>query len=564
MSDDKQLPVIKLPCPSIHCPPKLGYNGITIIMSNPSRFDILHKGKLLQGLAGDYVNNECLRPETNVFKCDVRTRTVTAPLLEGTKVVLLLGQEAMTQYAPTEFKKYTLQEQRGYALPDRTSGIFYIPTYLPQDTFDFIDYESRLNSYSHSTVKENEVGDIDAKYEDDEKIVLSENEHSKARHGRTQRVNWRFWMQQDFKKAIRITKGEHETNTNRINPEYIINPPLMDIIAALTIYKGNDFYFDMETDEALNMRCFAFNFGNSNRVYVVGILDYNYRFIYQNVAKILWALRIAIRDNCIVSHNGKSFDWWVLAWKYQIAVGQSTYDTMLAQHRIFPWPEKSLSHCVSLWTYLEFHKDEGVFCPKNRYQDEALLRYCGKDVWSMRLVKEAQVAYAAARKGMLESINQVNASSKPYLSIEFTGMRLDGEAWKSRIDTNDRLMMQYNRILRALLGEATVAHLINLNKTGKKLFALASSNKQACEYFHNLLGYKVMARSMKTRKPSLAKEAMYKLKLQYPDNPVIDFVLAFRRLQKETGSIQFNPMFTELGNSRELLELDKVEDKGDE
>jgi hypothetical protein len=69
---------------------------------------------------------------------------------------------------------------------------------------------------------------------------------------------------------------------------------------------------------------------------------------------------------------------------------------------------------------------------------------------------------------------------------------------------------------------------------------------------------------MKTRKPSLAKEAMYKLKLKYPDNPVIDFVLAFRRLQKETGSIQFNPMFTELGNSRELMELDKVEDKGDE
>lgn len=562
MSDSaQQEPIIKLPCPAIRIPPKFTYNGLTIILSNPSRLDILVKGSLLRGLAGDYFRDECLRPETNMFMCDVRTRTVKDDFMEGTKVVILLGQEAMTQYVPQRFKTYSLQEQRGYSLRCEHTGIIYVPSYLPQDTFDVVDYESRLNAFSHSTVSENDVsvGEDGSRERDAEAISLTGEEHAKARHGRTQRGNWRFWLQQDTKKAIRILKGEHLNYVHYNNTvNYYINPPLDVLLSNLLNTKADDFYFDMETDEALNMRCFAFNFGISNNVYIVGLLDYQYSLVYQNVSKILWALRIAIRDNTIVSHNGKSFDWWVLAWKYKIPIGNKCYDTMLAQHRIYPWPEKSLSHCVSLWTYLEFHKDEGVFCPKNRYQDEALLRYCGKDVWSMRLVKEAQLKFAASRPGLIPSIEQVNASCKPYLAMEFTGMRLDRVALEGRINNNDRLMMQYIRILKALLGDSTVAHLLSLNKTGKKIFALASSNKQAVEYFHNLLGYKVVARSRKTRKPSLAKEAMYKLKLAYPDNPVIDIVLRYRQLQKETGSIQFNPMFTELGDSVELMQTEKI------
>lgn len=560
--DKPQQPIVKLPCPQIHCPPKFTYCGLTIILSNPSRFDLYVKGALLRGMAGEFVNEECLRPQTNVFKCDVRTRTVTAPLLPDTKVVLLFGQEAMTQYVPNKFKKYTLQEQRGYALLDETTGIYYIPTYLPQDTFDVIDFESRLNSFSHSTVAA-EDAEVGSKVEDAEKILLTNEETSKARHGKTQRGNWRFWMHQDIWKALRILKGEH-IQYGLHQPAYVINPSLADVVRVLTSSKGVNFYFDMETDEALNMRCFSFNFDDSNTVYVIGLIDYSYRLVYQNIGRILWALRIAIRDNCIVSHNGKSFDWWVLAWKYGIPIGDKCYDTMLAQHRIFPWPEKSLSHCVSMWTYLEFHKDEGIFCPKNHYQDMQLLQYCGKDVWSMRLVKEAQLRHAAATRGLTESIEQVNASCKPYLAIEFTGMRLDAEELAARTNSNDRLMMQYIRILKALLGDATVAHLINLNKSGKKMFALASSNKQATEYFHNLLGYKVVARSRKTRQPSLAKEAMYKLKLAYPENPVIDIILRYRQLQKETGSIGFNPMFSELGDSEELLEIEKVQESQEE
>jgi hypothetical protein len=556
--------IVKLPCPHVHVPPRFTYSGLTIIMSNPSRMDVLQRGRLLTGMAGQYVQDECLQPQTNIFKCDIRTRVVSEPLLEGTKAVLLLGQEAMTQYVPQRFKQYTLQEQRGYALLDEATGIYYIPTYLPQDTFDVIDFESKHNHYAHSTLKETEVGDLNAKAADDEKITLTNEENTKARHGRTQRQNWRFWMQQDFKKALRIIKGEHQSESHRLNPEYIINPPLDVLVSSLLHTKGESFYFDMETDEALNMRCFAFNFSDSNRVYVCSCFDYNYCNVYQNVGRIMWALRIAIRDNTIVSHNGKSFDWWVLAWKYQIPIGDTVYDTMLAQHRIFPWPEKSLSHCVSLWTYLEFHKDEGIFCPKSRRQDEMLLRYCGKDVWSMRLVKEAQLAFAATRRGLTESILQVNASCKAYLAMEFTGMRQDKEEWERRVRDNDRLMNQYLRILKALIGDATVAHLIALNKSGKKMFALCTSNKQATEYFHNLLGYKVVARSQKTRQPSLAKEAMYKLKLAYPDNPVIDIVLRYRQLGKETGSLGFNPMFAELGDSKALMGLEATEDMQEE
>jgi hypothetical protein len=42
------------------------------------------------------------------------------------------------------------------------------------------------------------------------------------------------------------------------------------------------------------------------------------------------------------------------------------------------------------------------------------------------------------------------------------------------------------------------------------------------------------------RKPSLSKKAIYKLRLKF-DNPVIDFIIAYRQLAKETSSLKFNP-----------------------
>ena len=59
-----------------------------------------------------------------------------------------------------------------------------------------------------------------------------------------------------------------------------------------------------------------------------------------------------------------------------------------------------------------------------------------------------------------------------------------------------------------------------------------------------MLGYPVVFKSKKTQLPSLGKKAMYKLRLKH-DNPVIDFVLAYREVAKESGSLKFNPWKTQ-------------------
>jgi hypothetical protein len=41
--------------------------------------------------------------------------------------------------------------------------------------------------------------------------------------------------------------------------------------------------------------------------------------------------------------------------------------------------------------------------------------------------------------------------------------------------------------------------------------------------------------------PSLNEKALYKLKLKYPENILIDICIAYRRVKKETGSLGFEP-----------------------
>jgi hypothetical protein len=56
-----------------------------------------------------------------------------------------------------------------------------------------------------------------------------------------------------------------------------------------------------------------------------------------------------------------------------------------------------------------------------------------------------------------------------------------------------------------------------------------------------MLGYPtVVPRSEKTGMPSLGKKAMYKLALKH-NNPVITFVMLYRQVQKEYGSMSFVP-----------------------
>lgn len=500
-------------------PPKLGYSGLTIVLSNPSRFD---DRELLSANGGWFFNNRCLQPELNRYQCEIRIADDKSPLLPNTRTVILAGESALKKWLPGV--ENSLNEVRGSLFT--RDNITYIPSYFPQDCVDLKDYESEHNEQ----VLNNSNGEI-YQSEDDKDSDASED---KRRHGYTKRRNFGFWLIQDCKKIKRILKhGPAET----IIPEYVIYPSVDDIINLLTTTKNEYLDFDIETDCNFNILCFSFSF-TTKTVYVVPTLLPDYSFAYSALHQIYRALAIAIRDNILVAHNGANFDFFVLAYKYRIPIYR-VYDTMISHHRCFPEVEKSLGHCTSLWTNESFHKDEGDVPYNSLSNAKQVWNYCGKDVFTMGLIRQSINTYAKRNPGLEDSIQQANDSIKPYLIMQLMGIRYKQEAIDKLIDYNDRMCNQFLRWLNILIGADTLKLIRGHGKS-----AMPGSNPQCVEYFHNLLGYDVVGRGKErkdgTKGPSLGKENIFKLRLKV-ENPVLDIVIAYRELIKETGTLKFNP-----------------------
>lgn len=498
-------------------PPKAGYNGLTIVLSNPSRLDRI---TLLSGTGGNYFSDECLYPHASRYQCDVRVLEDKSPFLPNTKCILALGEKAQQSIGNVTT---SLHEQRGSPLFHNEIPV--ISSYLPQDCVDLKDYESEFNpELQGSDMESGDEGDTE------NGNPLSE----KRRHGKTKRSNYAFWLQRDVEKCFRILQNGGKLPTNPITPRYHIYPSSDDVIALLTNTKNAFLYFDIETDANLNITCFAFSFGFPD-IYVVPCIDWTYAWAYSSLPKIFQALQISLLSNTVVAHNGAGFDFFVLAHKYKIAIGRRVYDTMYAQSRIYPEIEKSLGHCISLpWMFEPYHKNEGNFAYRTQHQAMELWKYCGKDVSSLIHLREQQQIYASKHTGLRESIDSVNSYVRPYLICQLQGIHYKQELLKETMDTNDRLCNQYLRILDILVGKDSMRKIRRKSKSG-----MPSSNVQCITYFHEMLQYPVVGRSKKTKKPSLGKTLMFKLKLKFPKQAVIDVILAYRALAKESGSLKF-------------------------
>ena len=498
-------------------PPRITYRGLTIVLSNPSRFD---KVELLSATGGQLFKNDCLKPAGyNLMSCEVRTKEEQSPLLPNTKGLLLLGHDAYSQW--TGDTKHSLGEVRGSIYTVR--GVPAIPSYFPQDCADVKDYEGQFNEAHDSSI-----------YNEDTGADSNDATAEKRRHGKTSRSNWKFWLSKDTEKLCKIVDDNGRIPPRPYEPTYVIWPELQEVINKLDASKDQEIFLDIETDANLHITCIALGFRPCT-IYVVPFVDHTYRVAYQSFAQFLRALAVALGTNTIISHNGAAFDWFVLAEKYKMAIGWDVYDTMLAQHRIFPECEKSLGHCTSLWTHEPFHKDESCFNFHTPEQLNQLLRYCGKDVYTMMLIYDAQRAYAKTIPDLTESIKQVNESVRPYLLMTLQGIHFRDDMRQKIMRENDELMSQYIRMSRLLIGADAMKQ---LDRKSKK--SLMGSNAKCCQYFHDMLGYEIQARSKKTGGPSLAKKALLKLRLKY-ENPVIDLCMAYREVAKETGSLKFEP-----------------------
>jgi hypothetical protein len=504
--------------------PTLSYCGLTIVFSNPSRFDERH---LLTAKSGHYFQYECLHPNGfTTANCDVRTAdTLEEGLLGETKGILLLGDRAFQQWTDNKYKEYTLSEQRGTPLHTRWK-IPCVCSYSPQDCLDIQDYEKRLNPlaiYDKEDHNENE----------------EETEFETKTKGRTKRSNYKFWLKFDTKKIIdKITERRPlfvVQGSRRF--ECRIAPSSGEVTDYLKKLKDDFLYLDIETSicGGYNLWCIGICDSNS-LVYVVPIFRYNHTLYYSATPNILTTLASAMQRCVTVTHNGFAFDLLIFPWRYGIPIGHNQEDTMINHHRAFPGTEKSLGHCMSLWTDEEYHKDQGLFAPMNDAMDRRLYNYNARDVYGMRLVHQAQLEYAKKIPGLQESYRQGNDCIYPYVLCSLSGINYDDNHRTNICRENDRLMMQYLRMARILKG-------------GFKDELLPSSSVSCVRFFHDYLGYDVVSRSRRISKktglrlntPSLDEKAFWKLKLKYPENILIDLCLRYRAVQKETSMLRFEP-----------------------
>jgi hypothetical protein len=488
--------------------PTFAYCGLTIILSNPSRFDLEIK-KLITGAADWFFNNECLYPDCNRYQCDIRLIDDKTPLRKETKAILLLGEKAHKLYTGLDT---TLDEHRGN--PIMVNGIPCISSFAPQDCCDIVNYEKQYNK-DYQTVEEFMS----------EEIAAGEVYESKGR-GKTKRSNYRFWLKHDTKKILKILNNNGVIPAPILNePTYIVRPSSEEIIHILTTTKGDYFYYDMETDiDTADMRCFAFAFGKRPEVvYIVPTLDLEYRYAYSRLPQIIRAKCIAMRDNCTVAHNGALFDFLILAIKYHLPIGKVVYDTMVAQQRIYPDVEKSLGHCISLASFLEYHKNQGNHTYRTAKQAEDLYYYCGKDIYGMMIVHLWQMQQMNADPGLKASIEQAQKMVPVYLLMTLLGMKYDEDRRASVVKDNDLYMKQAMRIIKHLTGDE-VDYLIS---------------RKTCEkYFKDALDYPVVDRTP-ANQAAYDEGALLILKQKYPENVVIDFLLKYRARKKESGDLQF-------------------------
>jgi len=502
------------PCPSRQLP-SLPYCGLTIILSNPSRFDN-DSGRLLSGFAGDVVQRSlrgCLLPA-----CDIQLLSDENSFLPITKVVLLLGSPALSKYWLGD-SSLSLHQLRGIPFESADNSLVFLASYLPQDAIDLKASYEKANNETYTEDSDGEGSENDG--------------GEKSTKGRTSRKNFRFFLEQDITKACRVLQAARAGiplfSLRQPAPCYRAYEDPEKLLSVMMRENNTEITLDIENDRQLNITVLSLSFNDEPDVWIIPLKRYNFTYAYSelSVAKLLRAIAWVFSRCTVVVHNGMH-DLFVLAHRYHIPPPRRVYDTMLASSRIYPGVEKSLGHAGSLFTYEPYHKNEGDYNPTHNSAEEQLWQYNAKDVWLTKKVKATQVE-VAKKLGATGSVEQINKSVYAYLLMSLTGIRFSPEPMAEHVAKNDRRMTQLLRVLKVLAGHDL----------------LPTSNKQMVQYFHEEMGLKVVKRGKPTEKnpignPSLDEKALYKLYVTN-DFPVIPVCLEYRRLQKESSMLQFQP-----------------------
>lgn len=457
------------------------------MLDKPSRMD---SSNLLSGTAGEWFKETCLKG-VDITSCEITTLGANKQinfLHKNVQKLLVLGPESIK-----------------YLIPNNTPGYVQVSPYFP--TAKALGLWSPQDACDHRNIEHVE--------DDDDNEDAISDEQTKDDYP-TRRPNYRFWMQWHIQKLL---KNENKRVAN-ISP--ILCPPdLRSFSQTLALLKGENLYLDIETSRRnKSISCIGLSWDSAfPKVYTIPIYNCNSAPIYADTSQFIRALFLALKKNTPVIHNAM-FDLIVLCGFYNFPLPESCYDTMVANHRLFPEAEKSLAHLIAQWTNLPYHKNTSTET-FNHAQDQAMWLYNAKDVYALKLIRDAQLSYAS--KSQTSAINQGNGCLVPYLESSLTGLKINRAEWQRTETALQRRTVQLRRICAALSG------ISDFNP---------GSAKQCVDFFHNKLNFPVISRS-EIGAPQMGRKQLYQLMLKSP-NPLIPAIIAYRKVAKDCAMLGAN------------------------
>ena len=446
---------------------------MTNLVVTPSRFDKSNHGNLLCSVAGNWLRGMVSRydPHYNIVPYE---KLSTAPPADKW---LVLGKNPTLATIGAAHEGYTYSYR----------GARTIPTFDAQEANDFFTDED----------------------EDDDGESPTENkDRSPTRH-----ANYRHWI------AVHIDKL-YNPRLNEPQPRFELRPSLQEVIRLLRATSGSNLYLDIETRPDYGLLCVGLA-TDTSPIYCVPCYDYTGKLVYSKWSDFWRELNEAGLRNTLVIHNSM-FDLVVMGKYYQFYGVDKVFDTMIAQHRIAPEAEKSLGHCIAQWTELPYHKD-GFIVPNNSSQEDRLYTYNCKDIWTMRLIRKAQLNYARSDKGLMDSIESGNKLVKPFLINSLQGIPIDVSTLEAVRALIAMECEQLYKILTKLLG-------FELN---------CASPQKVGNYLYDTMGYKPPGRAGKSERPT-DKKALYALATT-TGNPALKVIIKLKAAQKRASMLKFVP-----------------------
>lgn len=231
---------------------------------------------------------------------------------------------------------------------------------------------------------------------------------------------------------ITVTKDLTLFEAHFLSPEFVNNPE-------------SRLSFDIECNGS---ELTAIGFAkDSNHAYVMPMHHMNRRRFARALRLIERILTSPVKK---IAQNG-NFDIVYLAYYYKIRVANYWWDTMLAQHCLYPTTPKGLDFLASIYTNQPYWKEEGKQWKLKNIDWQQFYDYNGKDAANTYEIYEAQQGLLESR-GTYDVFRHEMDLCYPLAFMELHGVLIDQKTCDELYQENELLVDKLQRLLNMTLG----------------------------------------------------------------------------------------------------------------